>query len=334
MIHQQHNHGLGRVFRGVLPKSLASLKVGRGVATAPSEVTQFRMFRVTSNASGAVGTPRPATRQVGQRALGAALLLILATRPAAAEQVTIESARAAAARGNAQALYFLGKCYAKGNGVPQNYTNAAECLQKAAERGCAPAQNDLGASYAKGLGVKQDYAKAARWYRKAAEKGDELAQYSLGRAYWLGRGVATNTQASLQWLNRAAKRNQPDAMQFLGEIYLNGGPGLKAEGRRAFHWFLEAASQGSAGALYSLGQLFEAGNGVPRNRGLAINCYLQAAEKGGAQAMMRLSELYMLRIPAKADTCSNSKRTLIPFDIGQLSERSDALGLVINKCPI
>jgi hypothetical protein len=41
-----------------------------------------------------------------------------------------------------------------------------------------------------------------------------------------------------------------------------------------------------------------------------------------------------LRIPAKADTCSNSKRTLIPIDIGQLSERSDALGLVINKCPI
>ena len=43
---------------------------------------------------------------------------------------------------------------------------------------------------------------------------------------------------------------------------------------------------------------------------------------------------HKLRIPAKADTCSNSKRTLIPIDIGQLSERSDALGLVINKCPI
>jgi hypothetical protein len=41
-----------------------------------------------------------------------------------------------------------------------------------------------------------------------------------------------------------------------------------------------------------------------------------------------------VRIPTKADTCSNSKRTLIPIDIGQLSERSDALGLVINKCPI
>jgi hypothetical protein len=41
-----------------------------------------------------------------------------------------------------------------------------------------------------------------------------------------------------------------------------------------------------------------------------------------------------MRIPTKADTCSNPKRTPIPIDIGQLSERSDALGLVINECPI
>ena len=44
--------------------------------------------------------------------------------------------------------------------------------------------------------------------------------------------------------------------------------------------------------------------------------------------------LQLLRIPTKADTCSDPKRTPIPIDIGQLSERSDALGLVINKCPI
>src|SRR6266568_5103737 len=41
-----------------------------------------------------------------------------------------------------------------------------------------------------------------------------------------------------------------------------------------------------------------------------------------------------LRIPSKSDTCSNSNRTLIPIDVGQLSERSDALGLVIKKCPV
>ena len=81
--------------------------------------------------------------------------------------------------------------------------------------------------------------------------------------------------------------------RLLGQIYLNGGPGIKADGRQAFHWFLKAADQGRAGALYSLGSLFEEGNGVPRNLDLAINCYRQAAEKGDVQALMHLSELYM-----------------------------------------
>jgi len=242
-----------------------------------------------------------------RRLFGPALMLVLTVNLTAAERFTVESARVAAARGNAQARYFLGKCYANGKRVPQDYAKATEYLRKSAEKGCALAQNDLGAFYAKGLGVKQDYAEAAKWYRKAAEKGDKLAQYSLGRMYWLGRGVATNTQESLKWLSKAAKQKQPDAMQFLGGIYLNGGPGLKANGLQAFHWFLEAAGQGSAGALYRLGTLFEAGNGVPRNPGLAINCYLRAAEKWDSQAMMRLSELYMPGSGGEADVVEACK---------------------------
>ena len=237
----------------------------------------------------------PSRRQVCCRGklFVSALMLVLAPNVWGVEEFTVESARAAAERGDAKALYFLGKHYARGEGVPQDYGKAAEYLRDSAEKGYAYAQNDLGAFYAKGQGVRQDYAEAARWYRKAAEKGDVLAQYSLGRSYWLGRGVTTNVQASLKWLNKSAKRNQADAMQFLGEVYLHGGPGLKADGCQAFHWFLKAAEQGRAGASYSLGQLFEEGNGAPRNLDLAINCYRQAAEKGDSQAMMRLSELYM-----------------------------------------
>ena len=44
---------------GVLPKYSASLRVGRGVPTAPPQVVQSRRFRAPSDARGAVGTPRP-----------------------------------------------------------------------------------------------------------------------------------------------------------------------------------------------------------------------------------------------------------------------------------
>src|ERR1035437_8146301 len=49
-----------------------------------------------------------------------------------------------------------------------------------AKAGDASSQVSVGNAYAKGEGVPQDYAQAAVWYRKAAEQGDAKAQYSLG----------------------------------------------------------------------------------------------------------------------------------------------------------
>lgn len=135
-----------------------------------------------------------------------------------AEPFTMESAQTAAEKGDASALYFLGKQYAKGALAPRDYAKAIEYLRQAAERGNAFAENDLGAFYAKGLGVNQDLAEAARWYHKAAEHGDSLAQFSLGRAYAEGPGVTTNATESLKWYQQAAAQNQPDALLALGDL--------------------------------------------------------------------------------------------------------------------
>jgi TPR repeat protein len=61
--------------------------------------------------------------------------------------------------------------YAKGQGVAQDYAEAATWYRKAAEQGYAPAQCKLGTMYSQGHGVTQDYAEAMKWYRKAAEQG-------------------------------------------------------------------------------------------------------------------------------------------------------------------
>ena len=54
-----------------------------------------------------------------------------------------------------------------------------------AEQGNADAQYNLGVMYDNGQGVRQDYAEAARWYRKAAEQGNAKAQYNLGSMYYI-----------------------------------------------------------------------------------------------------------------------------------------------------
>src|SRR5579863_382693 len=74
-----------------------------------------------------------------------------------AEEFTTDSARTAAVAGDPKAEYFLGKHYAAGIDVPADYTKAAEYLRQSANQGYAPAETALGSCYARGDGVRQDY---------------------------------------------------------------------------------------------------------------------------------------------------------------------------------
>ena len=47
--------------------------------------------------------------------------------------------------------------YTKGEGVPENDTEAVKWYRMAAEQGIASAQYNLGVMYANGQGVPQDY---------------------------------------------------------------------------------------------------------------------------------------------------------------------------------
>lgn len=47
--------------------------------------------------------------------------------------------------------------------------------------------------YQAGEGVTQDYSEAAKWYRRASEQGHVDAQYNLSLTYYSGEGVNSNT---------------------------------------------------------------------------------------------------------------------------------------------
>ncbi|WP_143226598.1 tetratricopeptide repeat protein, partial [Actibacterium pelagium] len=76
--------------------------------------------------------------------------------------------------------------------------------RKAAEQGHASAQFNLGVTYYNGDGVTQDYAEAAKWYRKAAEQGDASAQNNLAKMYYNGFGVIQDNIYAHMWANIAA----------------------------------------------------------------------------------------------------------------------------------
>ncbi len=68
----------------------------------------------------------------------------------------------------------------------------------------AEAQSNLGVMYSNGQGVPQDYAEAAKWYRKSAEQGHASAQINLAFMYGNGQGVSHDYVQAHMWYNLAA----------------------------------------------------------------------------------------------------------------------------------
>ena len=97
----------------------------------------------------------------------------------------LDNIRIKAEQGDANSQYQLGRMYDRGQGVAQNYAEAAIWYLKAAEQGYAQAQTNLGILYQNGRGIAQDYGEALKWYRKAADQGDTDAQRKVERLHKL-----------------------------------------------------------------------------------------------------------------------------------------------------
>ena len=67
------------------------------------------------------------------------------------------------------AQYYVAMMYLQGNGVGQNYEEAAKWFRKASEQRIKQAQYRLAELYMKGRGVPKDYEYAYAWYRVGAE---------------------------------------------------------------------------------------------------------------------------------------------------------------------
>lgn len=126
-----------------------------------------------------------------------ALVWILVLAPASAAGDDLESALAAARRGDfaeaycvwkpmamaghAPSQYHLGWMYANGEGLAVNEEVALQWWRAAAIQGHTEAQTRLGMAYLYGEGVREDHAEALRWFLAVARKGDEDAQALVRR---------------------------------------------------------------------------------------------------------------------------------------------------------
>jgi uncharacterized protein len=73
---------------------------------------------------------------------------------------------------------FLGEIYDQGLGVPVNHIKAANYYKSAAKQGVRRAQHNLASCYARGNGVPQDYTMSYVWYSVAVANGSTSSSRS------------------------------------------------------------------------------------------------------------------------------------------------------------
>lgn len=146
----------------------------------------------------------------------------------------------AAEKNFAPALWHVGRCYRRGEGVAQDKAEAVEWFRKAAGQGLDLAFWSLGECYAGGEGVPQDNAEAMLWFLKAAEEGLDAAQLLVARRYAEGKDVEQNTEKAIAWLTKAAKNGNDQAQWYLGNCYYYG-TGVAEDKEASVVWYGRAS---------------------------------------------------------------------------------------------
>jgi TPR repeat protein len=89
----------------------------------------------------------------------------------------------------------------------------------------------------------------------------------------------------------AAERGESEPQALLGQIY-NAGWGVPVDYELAFKWWSRAAEGGSTDAQWGLGLLYDDGKGVTKDSKKAALLWKKAADRGNIKATIHLAFLY------------------------------------------
>jgi uncharacterized protein len=204
----------------------------RRAAEQGHPVAQYNLGRLYADGS---GVEKDVTKAMEYLALAAAQgnstardSLEVLKRQEAAEADTDRWKRleAAAATGDADALYALAKAYEElddgsdeGYSVIQSsYQDALNAYVRDAGAGNVSAMQKAADMFYMGLGTRRDVKQAFENYQRAAAAGDAWSQMRLGQMYARGESVAADPAEAIRLYQLAARQGQPDAQKKLQEL--------------------------------------------------------------------------------------------------------------------
>ncbi|XP_004681422.1 PREDICTED: protein sel-1 homolog 3 [Condylura cristata] len=129
------------------------------------------------------------------------------------------------------------------------------------------------------------------WLKHEATRGNAAAQQRLAQMlFWGQQGVAKNPAAAIEWYAKGALETEDPALIYDYAIVLFKGQGVKRNRRLALELMKKAASKGLHQAVNGLGWYYHK---FKKNYAKAAKYWLKAEEMGNPDASYNLGVLYL-----------------------------------------
>lgn len=171
--------------------------------------------------------------------------------------------------GDAEAMMWLGSCYANGEGKPNSVKDAFKYYLLAAEAGQAQAMTNVGAMLVNGQGCERDLDEGIKWLEAAANLNDAGAQFNLATLFSAGKDVDIEMDRAAGWYKRAAEQGHYPSQARLGYCYQHGA-GVEKSRVNAYLWYALAAQHGVGTALSSLERIMGEMSAEEKREGAAL----------------------------------------------------------------
>ena len=211
--------------------------------------------------------------------------------------------RFAAVHGNVYACHDLGEMYRDGVGVRKSQVESDKCFSemwRILNENLNPcdhwAMRTAGVACRDGNGTDHSFETAAMWWRRGLEFANPGAGALFFNTMRYHRELVKpgDFERVIEIFTFSAEGGDRVAMNNLGTVYQFDSLKLGVQdSSKAFEWRLKSAEAGYPGAMQSISNMYQNGDGVERDPDKSLDWLIKAAGAKNETAMRRLAIKYM-----------------------------------------
>jgi hypothetical protein len=182
-----------------------------------------------------------------------------------------------------------------------------------------PAMEEMARRLVQGIGVPKDQQAGAGWLLRAAQHGSAQSAFNVGVMYERGFVVERDSVRAVEWYRKAVDANLAMAKHHLA-LLLREGKGVQRNGQEAVDLLRSASRQGMVAAMFTLGDIYERGDVMPKDAAMALAWYAVTAEfdrqtnRGGDDALAKTA----------GQRAKVLQATLLPGDLERAQQASQS----------